>query len=169
MSGYGYGLIVTKRWYGKNLRRSVNEVDDARWLLLREAVVAVHCDDRAALHSAVSRLTEHRPGDDRPRIWIEWLARRRVEQLIGRHATRGDLSQVAGYLEDRFRHLIKDIGIFETFQIMCNTAPRPKIEIAGFELLTAEVAALGVLSGNPESELDQARPDLEAWCRSRAG
>ena len=159
---------MTKRWYSKNLRRSVSEVDDARWLLLREAVVAVHCDDRAALHSAVSRLAGHRPGDDRPRTWIEWLSRRRVEQLIGRQATRGDLSQVAGYLEDRFRQLIKDIGIFETFQIMWNTAPRPRIEIAGFELLTAEVAALGVLSGNPHAELDEARPELEAWCRSHA-
>ena len=159
---------MTKRWYGKNLRRSVSEVDDARWLLLREAVVAVHSDDRDALRSAVSRLAGHRPGDDRPRIWVEWLARRRVEQLTGRQASRGDLSQLAGYLEDRFQHLVKDIGIFETFQIMWNTAPRPKIVIAGFELLTAEVAALGVLSGDPQAELDEARSELEAWCRSRA-
>jgi hypothetical protein len=145
-----------------------DEVDDARWMMLREAVVVAHDGDGAALQGIVSRLVSHTPGDERPRTWIEWLAHRRVGQLIGRQATRGDLSQLAGYLEDRFMSLIKDVGIFETLQIMWNTAPPPKIQLTEIELLAAEAAALAVMSGNPEAELDGARVELEGWCRSAA-
>lgn len=159
---------MAKLWHQR--KRGLAPVpDEARWDLLCRSVVAGHRRDGPVLREHVLSLVSHGQVEEGPRCWLEWLAHYRVEQLLGRPASRGDLSQIAGYLEDLFREVCSGVGLFEVLQIMWKTEPAPRERPAGIiNLLVGEAAALGVLLKDPQAELDAARPALEAWCRSRA-
>ena len=86
-----------------------------------------------------------------------------MAQLLGRRPARGDITQIAGYLEERFGGVIPDVTLLQDVLLTAwNLGPRER-ELSSGQFLVAGVTALGVLLREPEADLEAARPDLAAW------
>jgi hypothetical protein len=142
------------------------ELDDARWRVLREAVVAAHQGDGRAFHAALLKLANHVPYDGLPAASIWWLLRYRVAQLLGRRPSRGDITQIAGYYtETRFGAVIQDVSLLQDVLLTVWKLASAEREVVGGQFLVAGAAALGALLHDPGTAMDDARPDLTAWCQ----
>src|SRR6266851_9762492 len=143
--------------------RYADGLDDANWAILREVVIAAHRGDAHAAAAVVRRFDTDVPVDGHAGTYLWWLLRHRVAQLLGRRPARGDITQIAGYLEERFGGVIPDVTLLQDVLLTAwNLGPRER-ELSSGQFLVAGVTALGVLLREPEADLEAARPDLAAW------
>jgi hypothetical protein len=125
--------------------RHADGLDDANWAILREAVIAAHRGDAHAAAAAVRRFDTDVPVDGQAGTYLWWLLRHRVAQMLGRRPARGDITQIAGYLEERFGGVIPDVTLLQNFLLTAwNLGPRER-ELSSGQFLVAGVMAQGIL------------------------
>jgi hypothetical protein len=89
-----------------------------------------------------------------------------VAQLLGRQPGYGDLTQIAGHLEERFGAVIRDADLLKNVLLTVWNLAYPAQEVTGGQFVVAGLTALGVLLQDPAADLDAVRPDLAAWWRA---
>ena len=163
------GSVMTTKEHGRDSPSSAQSItarglDDVRWEILREAILSAHRGDAVGALSASHSLAHGNPADGQPTACIWWLLRHRLYQLLGRQPTRGDITQIAEYAEQRrFGEIVNDASLLQDVMLTAwKLAPLDQ-EVKGDKFMTAGVAALGVLLREPSADLEAVRPELTAW------
>jgi hypothetical protein len=116
-------------------------LDEANWQILCEAVAAAHRGDADGAPAATQRFDTDVPVDGRAGRYIWWLLRHRVAQVLGRRPSRGDITQIAGYAEERFGALTGDVGLLKNVLLTVWKLATPREEVTAGMFLVAGTAA----------------------------
>jgi hypothetical protein len=141
-------------------------LDATNWELLQQSVTAAHQGNAEAHIAALRRLEREVPVDATVGVYLWYLLRYQVAELLGRRPAEKDLHDLAEHFYSEFAKLIRgDRSQLENMLLtVFEFAPENK-QVKGGRAVVLGSAALGVLLDDPETELAAMRPHLEEWWR----
>jgi hypothetical protein len=165
------------RWVGRASRQAragdANRADDGldglSWDVLCQSLAAAHRGDPDAHVAPLLRYEREVPHDTQAGIYLWYLLRYRVAELLGRRPSSEDLHALAERFYPAFAKLIRgDVRQLEdTLLTVFGLAPADRKVSGGMGVVMGS-AALGVLLDDPEPDLAAMRPHLAEWQRANA-
>ena len=149
--------------------RAGDGLDGLSWDALCQSMAAAHSGNAEAHLAPLLRYERAAPEDTSAGIYLWFLLRYRVAELLGRRPGREDLQAVAERYYPQFAKLIRgDKSQFEdTLLTVFSLAPEDR-KVKGGDAVVMGSAALGVLLDDPEAELAAMRPHLAEWWQANA-
>jgi hypothetical protein len=146
--------------------RYEDELDATKWEILCEGVVASHDGDAAAAHAATRRLSAHVPFDSQISMYLWYLLRYRVAEMVGGRPSAEDLKDISAQAYPRFSVIIRgdDSVLEKVLRTVFKLASKDEELASGLFFVTG-MAALGVLLNDPATEMEAMRPHLADWWR----
>ena len=146
--------------------RDEDGLDTAKWQILCEGVVASHDGDAAAAHIATDRLAAQVPFDSQVSMYLWYLLRYRVADMLGRRPSAEDLREIAGRVYPRFSVVIRGDGsvLENVLRTVFKLASKDE-EVTAGRFVVAGMAALGVLLNDPVADMEAMRPHMADWWR----
>jgi hypothetical protein len=165
------------RWVARGSRRAStgdagpadDGLDGLSWDVLCQSVAAAHRGDAQAHAAPLLRYEREVPRDTRAGVYLWYLLRYRVAELLGRRPSPEDLHALAERSYPAFARLIRgdrsqlEDTLFTVFGLACEGR-----KVGGGMGVVMGSAALGVLLDDPETELAAMRPHLAQWRRASA-
>jgi hypothetical protein len=144
-------------------------LDGLSWDVLYQSVAAAHRGDDEAHVAPLLRYEREVPHDGRAGLYLWYLLRYRVAELLGRRPGQEDLHALAGCIYPAFAKLIRGdrSQLEDTLLTVFGLAAEDR-KVSGGRGVVMGSAALGVLLDDPESELAAMRPHLAQWRRANA-
>jgi len=140
-------------------------LDESIWQTICEAVSAVSRGDPAAAQAATDRFAIRVPFDSQPTLYLWWLLRYRVANVLGRRPTADDLHEISQTARSEVLRIVRDPRYVENTLLTVWKLASAEQEMESGRLLVGSVVALGVLLGDPDEDLEGARPHLAEWWR----
>lgn len=139
-------------------------LDALTWDTLCQSVAAAHRGDAEAHVAPLLRLEREAPHDTKVGLYLWYLLRYRVAELLGRKPSPGDLHALAERFYPEFAKLIRGehSQLEDTLLSVFALAAKGR-KITGGNAVVMGTAALGVLLDDPEVELAAMRPHLVTW------
>ena len=165
------------RWVARGSRQAragdANLADDGldglSWDVLCQSVVAAHRGDAEAHVAPLLRYEREVPRDGRAGLYLWYLLRYRVAELVGRRPGPEDLHALAERFYPPFAKLIRaDRSQLEDTLLTVFGLTAEDRKVSGGTGVVMGSAALGVLLDDPETELAAMRPHLAGWRRAHA-
>lgn len=144
-------------------------LDPVSWAAVCESTAAAHRGDAHAHVTPLLRLEREMPNDPRAGLYLWYLLRYRVAELLGRKPNAEDLHALAERFYPAFAKLIHgDRDQLENTVLTVFALVNAERKVSGGDAVVMGSAALGVLLDDPESELTAMRPHLAAWWQRNA-
>jgi hypothetical protein len=143
-------------------------IDEVRWRILCEAVIAAHRGDPAGTKAATARFETEVEVDGQATGYLWYLIRYRITDYLGRKPTEQDLQRLARRRYPRFAAVsIYDEQVLEDMlRSLFNMIPEDR-RITGGMFVVLGIMTLGILLDQPEVELAEMKPHLAEWWRRR--
>lgn len=147
---------------------AANGLDDGVWQLLCDAVAAVHNGDAAEAHAATDRIARRVPFNSEPALYMWWLLRYIVAEMVGHRPSAGELAQLAETVKPKAMRVIPDPAVVHNTLLTVWKLATEAQTMAEGRLLVGMIIALGVLLDEPGEQMEAARHHLANWwARSR--
>lgn len=144
-------------------------LDALSWDTLCQSAVAAHRGDAEAHVAPLLRLEREAPLDTKAGLYLWYLLRYRVAELMGRKPSAEDLHALAERFYPKFAKLIRgDQRQLEDTLLSVFALAAEGRKVTGGNAVVMGTAALGVLLDDPEVELVVMRPHLANWWAQNA-
>jgi hypothetical protein len=140
-------------------------LDDDVWQTICDAVSAAHSGDPDATHAATDRFAARRPFDSQPNLYLTWLLRYRVADVLGHRPSAAELLSMAEAARSASARILRDPAYVDRTLLTVWKLASAEQELESGQLLVGLVAALGVLLTDPLRQLQEVRPQLADWFR----
>jgi hypothetical protein len=139
-------------------------LDPANWEILCDAVAAAHDGDVVASQAATRRFDTDVPPDSQVGMYLWFLLRYRVVEMLGHRPSAEDLQGIAARAESRYNVIIRPgecplVNVLRTVFVLA--AKGEEVTAGGF--VVAGAAALGALLNDPAADMEMMRPYLTDW------
>jgi len=164
-------MFLNRLFSSTGRRTAPDGLDELRWRTLCKMIIAASMGDPTAAHRACSQLAERRPAEPRDghaAVYLWFLIRYRVLELLGRTPTEDDLHDLAVRFNPRFARVARQDRDPDLLQRTLRTYYELTTlddEVAGGLVVVAGTAALGAMLDNPQAQLEAMRPHLAKWLR----
>jgi hypothetical protein len=144
-------------------------LDALSWDALCRSAVAAYRGDAEAHVAPLLRREWEAPHDTRVGLYLWYLLRYRVAELVGRKPSPEDLHALAERFYPKFDKLIRgDQRQLEDTMLSVFALAAEGRKVTGGNAVVMGTAALGVLLDDPEVELVAMRPHLANWWAQNA-
>jgi hypothetical protein len=145
-----------------------HQLDEVRWGILCEAVVAAHDGNPAAARAAWNRLETDVPAEGQASAYLWYLLRYRIHNYFGRRPTEQDLAGLAQRRHPLYARVLRgDTGELEDVLRTVTNMISENRRITGGRFVVFSIVTLGILLDDPQSQLDQMKPHLADWWQRR--
>jgi hypothetical protein len=142
-------------------------LDNTKWRLLNEAINAAHNGDADGARAIVLRLASTVPYDGQAGMYLWYMLRYRIADILGRRPSPEDIRQIAAGVNPKFALVMRgDPDLLENTLRTAFRLADNQTEVTAGRFIVASVAALGVLLEDPSMDLQVIRPHLARWWRS---
>ena len=165
------------RWAARGSRRARtgdtvsagDGLDGLSWEVLCQSLAAAHRGDAQAHVAPLLGYEREVPHDVRAGLYLWYLLRYRVIEVLGRKPTPEDLHSLAERSYPTFAKLIRgdESQLEDTLLTVFGFAPEER-KVSGGRAVVLGSAALGILLEDPETELAAMRPHLARWQHANA-
>lgn len=145
-----------------------HQLDEVRWRILCEAVAAAHEGNPRAAQAAWNRLETEVQANGQAAAYLWYLLRYRIHNYFGRRPTEQDLARLAQQRHPLYARVLRgDIGELENLLRSVTNMISEDRRITGGRFVVLSIVTLGILLDDPQSQLDQMKPDLVDWWQRR--
>ncbi len=143
-------------------------IDGLLWNIVVDMCQAAQSLDRENYRRAVLRLRDELPDGERAGLYLWGLVGLRILRILEQEPSKKDLARLARQQDSEFGLLVDNsTNVLEATYCEVFHFATPAEEIDGTKLLIYMGAALGLLVGDPESDLHALRPGLLSFLRGQ--